>query len=383
MNKRAQFAFVFGLVMTWTASVAAAQSYPSKPVRWIVPFLPGWTGSRRGGCSWGGDGTQPPGWWHRILRSVAHALFAATSLFAISAIAQSYPSKPVRWIVPFPPGGSVDILARLVSVKLAEHLGQQVVVENRSGASGNIGTDLVAHAAPDGYTVGSNTVPFVANTFLYSRVPYDVLNDFAPVSLMASTASALTVHPSLPVHSVRELLELAKSKPGVINYGSAGVGSNPHIAGELFNYLGKVNLVVVHFKGGAPAVLAAIGGEVGVTFSSVIETAAHIASGRLRALGVTGTKRSPVIPTIAEAGLPGYEFDAWHVMLAPKGTPGAIVARLSDEMKRILRDPTQSRQYEERGLDVIANSPEECAAYLKNEVSKWGKVIKERGMRAD
>jgi tripartite-type tricarboxylate transporter receptor subunit TctC len=331
-----------------------------------------------------------PGLREGIMKTILP--FAVSFAMAMSpakvanAQSENYPAKPIRWIVPFPPGGSVDILARLVSAKLADNLGQQVVIDNRSGASGNIGTELVVRAAPDGYTVVSNTVPLVANTFLFSRVPYDVLNDFVPVSLMASTASVLTVHPSLPVHSVRELLQLAKSRPGMLNYGSAGVGTNPHIAGELFNYLGKVNLVAVHFKGGAPAVVAAIGGEVGITFSSVIESVPHIVSKRLRALGVTGLKRSPVIPevpTIAGAGVPGYAFDAWHVLLAPKGTPGAVVALLNDNLKRILSAPAQTRLYEERGLDVIASSAEECAAYLKNEMNKWGKVIKERGMRAD
>lgn len=303
-----------------------------------------------------------------------------------NAWAQDYPNKPIRWIVPFPPGGSVDILARLVGTKLTESLGQQVVIDNRSGASGNVGSELVARAAPDGYTVLSNTVPFVANTFLYSRVPYDVLNDFAPISTMALTPALLAVHPSVPAHSVRDLLQLARSRPGTLYYGSAGVGSNPHIAGELFNYLGKVNLMVVHYKGGAPAVVAAIGGEVGITFSSVLETAPHAASKRLRPLGVTGHTRSavlPDVPTIAEAGIPGYEFNGWHVILAPKGTPGAIITLLNDRIKRILRAPDQARQYEERGLEIVASSAEECAAYLKDEVGKWGKVIKERGMRAD
>ena len=303
-----------------------------------------------------------------------------------NAWAQDYPNKPIRWIVPFPPGGSVDILARLVGAKLTESLGQQVVIDNRSGASGNVGSEVVARAAPDGYTVLSNTVPFVANTFLYSRVPYNVLTDFVPVSTMASTASLLTVHPSVPAHSVRELLQLARSRPGALNYGSAGVGTNPHIAGELFNYLGKVNLTVVHYKGGAPAVVAAIGGEVSVSFSSALETAPHVLSKRLRPLGVTGLKRSavlPNVPTISEAGIPGYEFDAWHIMLAPKGTPKAVVTLLNDRIKRVLRAPDQARQYEERGLDVIAGSPEESAAYLKSEMNKWGNVIKERGMRAD
>lgn len=303
-----------------------------------------------------------------------------------SAWAQEYPNKPIRWIVPFPPGGSVDILARLVSAKLTEGFGQQVVVDNRSGASGNIGTELVARAAPDGYTVGSNTVPFVANTFLYSRVPYDVLNDFVPVSTMATTAALLAVHPSVPARSVKELLQLAKARPGALSYGSAGVGSNPHVAGELFNYLGKVNLMVVHYKGGAPAVIAGIGGEVSVTFSSALETAPHVKTKRLRPLAVTGLKRSavlPDVPTIDESAIPGFEFDAWHILLAPKGTPGAIVTLLNERIKRILRAPETARQYEERGLDVVASSPEESAAYLKSETAKWSKVIKERGMRAD
>jgi tripartite-type tricarboxylate transporter receptor subunit TctC len=324
------------------------------------------------------------------MKTIALCAVSFVMLMSLAKVAgaqsENYPAKPIRWIVPFPPGGSVDILARLVSAKLADNLGQQVVIDNRSGASGNIGTEIVARAAPDGYTLVSNTVPLVANTFLVSRVPYDVLNDFAPVSLMASTANVLTVHPSVPAHSVRELLQLAKSRPGALNYGSAGVGTNPHIAGELFNYLGKVNLVAVQFKGGFPALLAVISGEVGITFTSVLESAPHIVTKRLRPLGVTAMKRSPAIPavpTIAESGLPGYEFVAWHALLAPKGTPGAVVALLNDNLKRILLAPGQARQYEDRGLDVIASSPEECATYLKNEINKWGKVIKERGMRAD
>jgi tripartite-type tricarboxylate transporter receptor subunit TctC len=280
----------------------------------------------------------------------------------------------------------VDILARLAGAELSKNLGQQVVIDNRTGASGNIGTEVVARAAPDGYTVGSNTVPFVANTFLYKKVPYDVLNDFVPISLMASTGNVLTVHPSLPVRSVRDLLQLAKAKPGTLTYGTAGVGTNPHIAGELFNYLGKVNLVAVHYKGGYPALVATIAGEMPITFTSILESAPHAAAGKLRALGVTKLKRSPAlpaVPTIAEAGLPGYEFGAWHILVAPKGTPTAVVALLNDNMKRILLAPGAPKQYEDRGLDVIASSPEEAATHVRNEMSKWGKVIKERGMRAD
>jgi len=321
-----------------------------------------------------------------ILLSIVSFAFAVLTAEFAGAQSGSYPAKAIRWIVPFPPGGSVDTLARRVGMGLAKNLGQQVVIDNRSGASGNIGMEVVARAAPDGYTVGSNTVPFVANTFLYSRVPYNVLVDFVPVSLMATTANVLAVHPSVPARSVRELLQLAKSRPGTLNYGTAGVGSNPHVAGELFNYLGKVNLTAVHFKGGAPAVVAAIAGEVGVAFSSVLETSGHFTTGRLRPLGVTGIKRSPRladIPTIAEAGLPGYEVDAWHVLLAPKGTPAPVVVLLSENVKKILLAPGEPKRFADRGLDVIASSPEECATHLKNEVVKLGRVVKERGMRAE
>jgi tripartite-type tricarboxylate transporter receptor subunit TctC len=320
-----------------------------------------------------------------ILLAVGCGFTVAAAGFA-GAQTENYPGKPVRWVVPFPPGGSVDLIARLVSPKLSENLGQQIVIDNRSGASGNIGTELVSRAAPDGYTLLSHTVPFVVNTFLYSRVPYDVLNDFVPVSLLASTPGLLTVHPSLPAHSVRELLQLAKSRPGALNYAAAGVGTNPHIAGELFNYLGKVNIVAVQFKGGSPAVIATIGGEVGITFTSLIETASHVNSRKLRALGVTSTKRSatlPNVPTIAEAGLPGYEFVAWHGMVAPKGTPMAVVALLNEKLKKTMGSPEQTRRLEETGLDVIASSAEEFSTHLKNELEKWGRVIKERGMRAD
>ena len=319
-------------------------------------------------------------------------LFATSCAIALSGAVfgaeqpASYPVKPIRWIVPFAPGGSVDILARLAGAKLSENVGQQVVIDNRTGASGNIGTEVVARAAPDGYTIGSNTVPLVVNTFLYKKVPYDVLNDFTPVSVMATTGNVLTVHPSLPVRSVRELLQLATSKPGALNYGTAGVGTNPHIAGELFNYLGKVNLTAVHYKGGYPALIATIAGEVPVTVTSILESAAHVTAGKLRALGVTMLKRSaalPAVPTIAEAGLPGYEFAAWHILVAPKGAPPAVVALLNDNLKRILLAPGAPKQYQDRGLDVIASSPEEAASHLRNEMSKWGKVIKDRGMRAD
>ena len=314
------------------------------------------------------------------------ALLAVACLIALPVVAQPYPSKPIRLIVPFPPGGSVDLVARLVSPKLSESLGQQIVVDNRIGASGNIAAELVARAAPDGYTLMVHTIPLVANVFLYSRVPYDVLTDFAPVSLLSSSVSVLAVHPSLPVHSVRELLALAKSRPGALNYGSAGVGTNPHIAGELFNYLGKVNIAVVQFKGGGPALIATMSGEIPVTITNLAETSAYVKAGRLRALGISSTRRTavlPDVPTIAEAGLPGYEFVTWHGMLASKGTPRASVALLSEKLRQTMRAPDLARVFEQRGLDIIASSPEEFSAHLKQELEKWGRVIRERGMKAD
>jgi tripartite-type tricarboxylate transporter receptor subunit TctC len=231
-----------------------------------------------------------------------------------------------------------------------------------------------------------HTIPFVANAVLYARVPYDALNDFAPVSLLTSSPSLLTVHPSVPARSVRELLALAKARPGALNYASAGIGTHPHIAGELFNYLGKVNIVAVHYKGGGPGLIAAISGEVGITFTNFAETSTLVKAGKLRALGVSSAKRAstmPDVPTIAEAGLPGYEFVTWHGMLAPKGTPRSIVALLNDGIRKTMTAPEQKQRYGERGLDVIASTPEEFSAHLKKESEKWGRVIKERGMRAE
>ena len=320
-------------------------------------------------------------------QAVRVILVSVVVLAGAEALAQSegYPHKPVRLVVPFPPGGSVDLVGRLVGTRHAQILGQQVIIDNRSGASGRIGMELLARAAPDGYTIGVNTLPLVTNGFMYSRVPYDVLNDFAPLALLSTSASVLTVHPSVPAHSVRELLQLAKSRPGTLNYGSAGVGTNPHIAGELFNLLGKVNIVAVQFKGGGPALLAAIGGEVGVTVTSISETMPYVEGKRLRALGVTSLQRSavmPQVPTIAET-LPGYEFSTWQGMLAPRDTPRAIVVLLNEKIRQVLRAPDFARQFEQRGLEVIASSPEEFASHLRSEVAKWGRVIKERGMRAD
>jgi tripartite-type tricarboxylate transporter receptor subunit TctC len=316
------------------------------------------------------------------------AFFAAAIAAAQFAAAQTvvYPVKPVHVILPFPPGGSVDTVARLVMPRLSESLGQQFVIENRSGASGNIGAEYVARAAPDGYTLMVNTIPLVANAWLYKSIPFDSLTDFVPISLLSSSPSVLVVHPSLPVHSVRELLDLARSKPGVLNFATAGPGTNPHIAGELINYLGKVDIVAIHYKGGGPALMSTIAGDTEIIVSGVSEATPFAAAGKLRALGITSLARSPAfpdIPTIAESGLPGYEFMTWHGLLAPKGTPRAIVLLLNGSVKKTMVTPEQVKLFQKNGLDIIASTPEEFAAHLQKESAKWGRVIKERGMRAE
>jgi tripartite-type tricarboxylate transporter receptor subunit TctC len=311
---------------------------------------------------------------------------ACSPLRFAAAQTEVYPNKPVHLIVPFPPGGSVDVVARTLAPRLSEKLGQPVIIENRSGASGNIGTEQVAHARPDGYTLLIHTIPFVANLHLYSRVPYDPLNDFAPITLVSSSPSVVVVHPPLPARSVSELLQLAKSKPGVLNYSAAGVGTNPHIAGELFNMLGNVDIVAIQYKGGGPALVATLAGEVSITFQNISEALPHLKTGRLRALAVTGARRAvvlPDVPTVAEAGLPGYEFTTWHGILAPKGTPREIVSLLNQKLKETLTTPEQQRQFGQMGLDVIASSPEEFGAHLRSELDKWGKVIREKHIRVD
>jgi tripartite-type tricarboxylate transporter receptor subunit TctC len=316
------------------------------------------------------------------------AIFIAAALAPgfVRAQADNYPVKPIRLVVPFPPGGSVDLNARLLSVKFAEVLGQQVVVDNRSGASGMIGSDAVARAAPDGYTLLLQSNPFITSTILYSKPLYDPLNDFVPISLLSIVPTAVSVHPSLPVKSVRELLAFARARPGQLNYASSGIGSNSHVTGELFNLLGKTSILAIQFKGGGPALAAAVSGEAPIAFSNVSETARMVEANRLRALGVSSLKPSPVlpgVPPIAEAGLPGFEFQAWHGLLAPKGTPPKLVALLNEKFRVAMAAPDQVKRFNDRGLEVVTNSSEQFSAYLREEQKKWAKVIRERNMKAE
>ena len=303
-----------------------------------------------------------------------------------SAQTDNFPTKPLRIVVPFAPGGSVDIISRLIAPKMGEFLGQQVIVDNRAGASGNIGTEMVARAAPDGYTLLMNTLPFVVNPNIFPRVPYHPINDFAPVGLVSSSPSMVTVHPSVPVNTIKDLLALAKSRPGQINYASAGIGTNPHIAGELFNYLGKTSLVAVHFKGGGPGLIAAMSGEVSATFTNIAETSTFVRANKLRALAVTSAKRSlafPELPTVMEGGIAGYEFVTWFGLFAPIKTPRAIVTQLNEQMKKTMATPEQTKLFRDRGLDIVASTPDALAAHLKKELERWARVVKERGMKAE
>jgi tripartite-type tricarboxylate transporter receptor subunit TctC len=299
---------------------------------------------------------------------------------------ESFPVKTIRVIVPFAPGGSADLNASMIAPKMSELLGQSIVVDNRAGASGNIGSELVARAAPDGYTLLLNSLPFVVNPLILGRAPYHPVNDFAPVSILSSSPSIVTVHPSVPVSNIKELLALARAKPGALNYASAGVGTNPHVAGELFNQLGKVNLVPVHFKGGGPGLIAAMSGEVGVTFTNSAETSAFVRAKKLKALAITSARRAPAlpeIPTVAESGLPTYEFMTWFVLAAPAKTSRAVVAQLNDALRKTLATPDLTRMFNERALDIIANAPDAAADYLKRENERWARLVKERGLKSE
>ncbi len=298
----------------------------------------------------------------------------------------SFPAKPIRIVVAFAPGGSLDLISRMISPKFSEYLGQQVIIDNRPGASGNIGSELVARATPDGYTLLNVTLPFVVNPHLVARAPYHPANDFAAIGMICVSPSLVTVHPSVPVHNINDLLALARARPGQINYASAGIGTNPHIAGELFNHLCKAKLVAVHFKGGGPGLIAAMSGEVSATFTNIAETSGFVRARKLRAIAVTSPRRSPAFPelaTVAESGLPGYEFVTWFGPLAHAKTPPRVITLLNDNLRKTLTTPEVAKLFSERGLDIVTSTPEEFAAHVKKESERWGGVVRERGMRAE
>jgi tripartite-type tricarboxylate transporter receptor subunit TctC len=321
----------------------------------------------------------------RAILRLAQALACAVPLAAAAQV-DGFPARPTRLIVPWPPGGSVDPFARLLSQKLPELMRQQVVVDYRPGASGNVGMELASRAAPDGYTVVINSLPTVVNHSLFSKLSYDVTRDLAPVSLLADSPFVLVVHPGVPATSVRELVQLAKAKPGQLNYSSAGSGTNLHIAAELFKNLAQVNLTHVPYKGGGPALASLLGNEVQLSFLGIMIVQAQQGAGRMRPLAVTSGKRSPVmpdLPTMAEAGVPGYAFSAWYGVLIPAGTPRGVVSTWNASIVKGLRAPEIAERIAREGAEVIASSPAEFGAYMKTELAKWAKVVKDNGLKVE
>jgi len=320
------------------------------------------------------------------MRKTGLSLLTATALLlAGGAAAQDYPTKPVRLIIPFPPGGSNDVVGRMIATQLGERLGKQVVVDNRGGAGGVLGTEVAAGAAPDGYTILVVSLAYTVNPWLY-KLKYDPLKSFVPVAMLASGANVLTVHPSVPVNSLTELIALAKQKPGELNYASAGAGSFQHLGSELFKLMAGVDIVHVPFKGGGPAMIDVVGGHSQVLVSSLVQTGAHIRSGKLKALGVGSAKRSalfPDIPTIAEAGVPGYEMANWWGIVAPTGTPQPIVDKLAKEIGLVLSAPETQKHFAAEGAEVVQKTPAEFAAFIEAELAKWQRVVKDARIKAE
>lgn len=324
----------------------------------------------------------------RIAQLANFSLFVILiSFLPVTALAQVYPSKPIRIVAPFPPGGPADILSRIIGHKLSQSWGQQVIVDNRPGAGGNIGADLVAKAAPDGYTlllgfVGTHAI----NASLYAKMPYDNVKDFEPVSQIAAVTIVLVVHPSVPASSIKELIELAKSKPGQLTFGSPGNGTPQHLAGQLFNTMAGVDMQHVPYKGAVPALTDLLGGQVSMIFSSMPPALPLVKTGKIRALGVTSATRSsaaPLIPTITESGLPGFEVNNWYGILAPRGTPKEIVSKLNAEIVKILNMPDVKESLAVQGAEPVSGTPEQFAAYIKEETEKWAKIVKYSGARLD
>jgi len=315
------------------------------------------------------------------------AALAVPLCISTSALAQPYPVKPVRMVLPYPPGGGSDTIARPLAQKMSEGLGQQVIVENRGGANGNIGMELAARAAPDGYTiVFALTAQLAVNPNLYSKVPYDPVRDYSPITLLGAGGYILVVHPSLPAKSVKELIALAKARPGQIAYSSSGNGSGGHLAAELLNSMAGIKMLHVPYKGGGPALMDLIAGQVQVLFSTQLASWPHIQSGRIRALAVSTAKRPaslPDLPTIAEAALPGYDSGVWYGVLAPAGTPREIVMRLNAEIARVLKQPDYRNLLVNNTIDPIGGPPEQLGQYIRSELVKWAKVVKEAGVSVD
>jgi tripartite-type tricarboxylate transporter receptor subunit TctC len=315
-----------------------------------------------------------------------HALCVAALLAAASAGAQDYPARPVRMVVPYAPGGPVDIVARITANKLSESLGQQFVVDNRAGAGGNIALEVVARSTPDGYTllVGANGTNAI-NPSLYKNMPVDPGRDLAPISMVASSAMILVVHPSLPASNVKELIALARAKPGTVTYASSGNGSTAHLSSELFKSMARIDLLHVPYKGAAPALIDLVAGQVQTMITGVSSTLPYVKAGRLKALGVSSEKRQPLlpdVPSIAEH-LPGYEVNTWYGVFAPAGAPRLVVDRLNKTLVQIFSSPDAQARLAAVGADAHTNTPDQFAQSISRERVKWAKIVRESGARAE
>jgi tripartite-type tricarboxylate transporter receptor subunit TctC len=321
-------------------------------------------------------------------RFVSLPLKAAALLVAVSTAvaAQDYPAKPIRMIIPFPPGGGSDVAGRVVAAALSERLGKQVIVDNRAGAGGVIGSELAANAPKDGYTLLMVSLAHTVNPWLYDlNGRYDPIKSYTPVAMIAASPVVLVVNPNLPVHSVADLVALARKQPGKLQYASAGVGSVTHLAGELFKYTAKVDMLHVPFKGAGPATIDVVGGHTSLMFGGLLATTPQVRSGKLRALGMGSLKRNPIfpdVPSIAEAGVPGYETVNWFGLVAPAGTPAAIVERLHREITLVQDLPEIQKQFDADGATLIRMTPAEFGAYMVADMNKWERVVKEGGIKA-
>ena len=328
----------------------------------------------------------PHGLWLGASALLFVAAQTAVAQTASTASALSYPSKPIRIVVPSGAGGITDFLARIVGQKLAENLGQQLLIDNRIGASGIVGSEIVAKAAPDGYMLLMVFPSHPANPSLYAKMPYDTVNDFAPITMVSGVQLVLTVTQSLPAKSVKELVALAKSNPGVLNYGSTGKGSLGHLASELLRSMTGAQITHVPYKGAPQVITALISGEIGMFFDPPITAVPQVKAGKTRALGVSTAKRLavlPDVPTVAEAGVPGFEVLGWNGILAPAATPKPIIDKLHNEIVKVLRSPDVVERFTQNGVQAIANTPAEFAAIVKADVAKWAKVIQSAGIRPE
>ncbi len=318
----------------------------------------------------------------RYPRLLAVALAASAALPTVTA-AQQYPVKAIRFIVPFAPGGPTDIMSRALAEKLTARLGQQIVVDNRGGAGGSIGTAIAARSTPDGYTIVIGHIGTLAiNVSLYPRLEYDPVKDFAPISLIATLPLGLFVNANVPAKSVAELIALAKAKPGRLNFGSAGNGSAIHMAGAMFKTMAGIDIVHVPYKGNAASLADLVAGRVQMMFSNLLTTAPHVKAGRLRAIAISTAKRSqqaPDLPTIAESGVPGYDYAPWYGILAPTGTPRAIVMRLNREIGQIINAPEMKERFRKQGIDLVTSTPEAFAELIRREIPKWREIVKKSG----